>query len=193
MVWRALLRRCVSRSFTVAGDLAQAGNAAAPRSWAEVFGASELTWRAEQLTVSYRTPAEIMAVATRVLDAIDAEAPRPRSVRTSGSEPWLEIVQERLAERVAELAAEEARTVGEGTVAIVTTPELAAELAGIDTASVLTVRQAKGLEFDSVIVVDPDAVAETNMRNLYVALTRATKRLGIVAPDKPGFPGAEIL
>ncbi len=192
MVWRALLRRCVARSFTVAGDLAQSGNAAAPHSWAEVFDASELSWRAEQLTVSYRTPAEVMAVASRVLDAIDAEAPRPRPVRASGSEPWLEIVQERLPERVAELAAHEARA-GEGSVAIVTTPAMAAELAWIDTASVLTVRQAKGLEFDSVIVVDPDAIAEASLRNLYVALTRATKRLGIVAPDKPVFPGAEVL
>ena len=193
MVWRALLRRCVTRSFTVAGDLAQSGNTAAPRDWGEVFGASELRWRAEQLTVSYRTPAEIMAVASRVLDAIDVEAPRPRSVRTSGSEPWLEIAQERLADRVAELAAEEARTVGTGSVAIVTTPEMAAELAWIDVASVLTVRQAKGLEFDSVIVVDPDAIADVSLRNLYVALTRSTKRLGIVSPDKPGFPGAEVL
>nr|WP_277605922.1 ATP-binding domain-containing protein [Glycomyces sp. L485] len=193
MVWRALLRRCVARSFTVAGDLAQSGNAAAPGSWAEVFDSSELSWRAEQLTVSYRTPAEIMAVATRVLDAIDAEAPRPQPVRSSGHEPWLEIASGRLADRVAELAAGESQTVGEGTVAIVTTPELAAELAWIDIASVLTVKQAKGLEFDSVIVVDPDAIAATSMRNLYVALTRATKRLGIVAADKPAFPGAEVL
>lgn len=193
MVWRALLRRCVTRSFTVAGDLAQSGNAAAPHSWAEVFDSSELTWRAEQLTVSYRTPAEIMAVAARVLDAIDAEAPRPRSVRTSGSEPWLEIAQERLSERVAELVAEESRAVDGGSVAVVTTPELAAELSWIDTASVLTVRQSKGLEFDSVIVVDPDAIAGASLRHLYVALTRATKRLGIVAPDKPAFPGAEVL
>ncbi|GAB3650494.1 AAA family ATPase [Glycomyces tarimensis] len=193
MVWRALLRRCVARSFTVAGDLAQSGNAAAPASWAEVFDSSELAWRAEQLTVSYRTPAEIMAVALRVLDAIDAEAPRPRSVRASGHEPWLEIASEHLTERVAALATGEARAVEDGSVAIITTPELAAELSWIDTASVLTVKQAKGLEFDSVIVVDPDAIAASNMRNLYVALTRATKRLGVVAPDKPAFPGAEVL
>ncbi|GAB3223064.1 AAA family ATPase [Glycomyces halotolerans] len=193
MAWRALLRRCVSRSFTVAGDLAQAGNAAAPKRWGEVFDAAGLSWRAEQLTVSYRTPAEIMAIAARVLDAIDPRAPRPESVRASGHEPWLEVAQDRLPHRVAELAAEESRTVGEGTVAIVTTPELAAEMAWIDTASVLTVKQAKGLEFDSVIVVDPDAIAESNLRNLYVALTRATRRLGIVAPDKPAFPGAEVL
>ena len=193
MVWRALLRRCVARSFTVAGDLAQSGNAAAPTSWAEVFDSSELSWRAEQLTVSYRTPAEIMAVALRVLDAIDAEAPRPRSVRGSGHEPWLEIATEHLERRVAELAAGERAAVGDGSVAIVTTAERAAELASIDSVSVLSVSQAKGLEFDSVIVVDPDAIAGTNLRNLYVALTRATKRLGIVAPDKPVFPGAEVL
>jgi DNA helicase IV len=193
MEWRALLRRCVTRSFTVAGDLAQAAGASAPSSWAEVFGDSGLAWRAEQLTVSYRTPAEIMDVATRVLDAIDVEAARPRSVRESGHRPWLEIAQEDLDGRVEELCAAEKAAVGEGSVAVVTTAERAAGLAGIADAAVLTVKQAKGLEFDSVIVVDPDAIAATGLRNLYVALTRATKRLGVVAPDKPVFPGAEVL
>ncbi|WP_198586995.1 HelD family protein [Glycomyces xiaoerkulensis] len=193
MQWRALLRRCVTRSFTVAGDLAQAGSAAAPRSWSEFFGDSEPDWRAERLTVSYRTPSEILAVAGRVLDTIDADSPRPKSVRSAGHEPWLEIVQEDLPVRVAALAAEESRRVAGGTVAVVTTPEAAAELAGLEAAPVLTVKQAKGLEFDSVIVVDPDAIAQDNPRSLYVALTRATKRLGIVAPDKPHFPGAEVL
>ncbi|MEU6859469.1 ATP-binding domain-containing protein [Glycomyces sp. NPDC046736] len=197
MEWRALLRRCVSRSFTVAGDLAQAAGAAAamgeaPSSWAEVFGDTGLTWRAEQLTVSYRTPAEVMEVAARVLDAIDVEAARPTSVRSSGHRPWLEIAED-VDSRVEELVAAEKAIVGEGSVAVVTTPERAAGLAGITDASVVTVKQAKGLEFDSVIVVDPDAIAASSLRNLYVALTRATKRLGVVAPDKPRFPGAEVL
>ncbi|GAA2133168.1 HelD family protein [Glycomyces algeriensis] len=193
MEWRALLRRCVTRSFTIAGDLAQAAGPTAPKSWGEVFGSSGLAWRAEQLTVSYRTPAEIMEVAARVLDAIDVEAARPRSVRESGHRPWLEIAQEDLDARVEALVAAEKSAVGEGSVAIVTTAERAAGLAGIAEASVLTVKQAKGLEFDSVIVVDPDAIAASGLRNLYVALTRATKRLGVVAPDKPVFPGAEVL
>jgi DNA helicase IV len=193
MEWRALLRRCVTRSFTIAGDLAQAAGPTAPKSWGEVFGSSGLAWRAEQLTVSYRTPAEIMEVATRVLDAIDVEAARPRAVRESGHRPWLEIAQEDLDGRVEALCAAEKAAVGEGSVAIVTTAERAAGLAGIAEASVLTVKQAKGLEFDSVIVVDPDAIAASGLRNLYVALTRATKRLGVVAPDKPVFPGAEVL
>jgi DNA helicase IV len=193
MEWRALLRRCVTRSFTVAGDLAQAAGPTAPTSWGEVFGNSGLDWRAEQLTVSYRTPAEIMEVAARVLDAIDVQAARPRSVRESGHRPWLEIAQVDLDARVEELVAAEKAAVGEGSVAIVTTAERAAGLAGINDASVLTVKQAKGLEFDSVIVVDPDAIAASGLRNLYVALTRATKRLGVVAPDKPVFPGAEVL
>ena len=191
MEWRALLRRCVTRSFTVAGDLAQAAGASAPKRWGEIF--EGLDWRAEQLTVSYRTPTEIMDVASRVLDAIDVEAARPSSVRESGHRPWLEIAQVDLDGRVEELVAAEKDAVGEGSVAIVTTPERAAGLAGIAAASVLTVKQAKGLEFDSVIVVDPDAIAASGLRNLYVALTRATKRLGVVAPDKPGFPGAEVL
>jgi DNA helicase IV len=193
MEWRALLRRCVTRSFTVAGDLAQAAGPTAPANWGQVFGAADLVWRAEQLTVSYRTPAEIMNVATRVLDAIDVEAARPRPVRASGHQPWLEIAQEDLDGRVGELVRAEKRAVGDGSVAVVTTAERAAGLAGIDAAAVLTVRQAKGLEFDSVIVVDPDAIAASGLRNLYVALTRATKRLGVVAPDKPSFPGAEVL
>ncbi|THV31223.1 HelD family protein, partial [Glycomyces paridis] len=198
MEWRALLRRCVTRSFTVAGDLAQAAGPAAqvgeaPASWSAVFGDVDLAWRAERLTVSYRTPAEIMEVAVRVLDAIGVESERPRSVRASGHRPWLEIAAEDFDARVEALMAEEARLVEGGSVAVVTTAERAAGLAGIEGASVLTVKQAKGLEFDSVIVADPDAIAASGLRNLYVALTRATKRLGVVAPDKPVFPGAEIL
>jgi DNA helicase IV len=196
MVWRCLLRRCVTRSFTVAGDLAQAGNPAAPRRWAEIFAAADVAWRVERLTVSYRTPAEILTVAERQLAVIDPDAPRPQAVRESGHRPWLEVVDEDLESRVAEFAALEAEKVDGGTVAIVATAETAAALAGITCASVLTVKQCKGLEFDSVIVVDPDAIAADGvpgMRNLYVALTRATRRLGIVAPDKPVFPGAEIL
>ncbi|GAA1669228.1 AAA family ATPase [Glycomyces endophyticus] len=198
MEWRALLRRCVTRSFTVAGDLAQAAGPAAlvgqaPASWAEVFKGLDLDWRVERLTVSYRTPKEIMNVAVRVLDAIGVDAPRPRSVRESGHEPWLWVAGDDVDRVVEEQVAAERRIVGEGSVAVVATAERAAGLAGIAGAAVLTVKQAKGLEFDSVIVVDPDALAATGLRNLYVALTRATKRLGVVAPDKPVFPGAEVL
>jgi len=193
MEWRALMRRCVTRSFTVAGDLAQAAGPVAPAGWGEVFGDWDLDWRVERLTVSYRTPKEIMNVAVRVLEAIGVEAARPRSVRGSGHEPWLEVAGEDVDRVVEEQVAAEKRIVGDGSVAVVATAERAAGLAGIADAAVLTVKQAKGLEFDSVIVVDPDAIAATGLRNLYVALTRATKRLGVVSPDKPVFPGAEVL
>ena len=90
MAWRLLMRRCPSRSMTVVGDVAQTGalgrravlgGRARPRT-------SRSGWRLTELTVNYRTPAEIMAVAADVLAEIDPALRPPRSVRESGVPPW---------------------------------------------------------------------------------------------------------
>ncbi|MFC4336767.1 HelD family protein [Salininema proteolyticum] len=187
MMWRALLRRCVTKSFTVAGDLAQAGTAAAPERWDDVFDPTGAQWRHCRLTVSYRTPAEILAVADRVLAEIDPKAPATSAVRRSGRDPWLQIAKGDLAEAVASAADDLA---AEGSVAVVSALPL--DLPGV---RVLTPRQAKGLEFDSVIVVEPDEISSgaQGLRDLYVALTRATRQLGVVSSSLPLFPGAELL
>src|SRR5690606_29673634 len=72
MAWRMVMRRSPARSMTLVGDLAQSGSVAAPRSWAEAlepYAADR--WRVEELTINYRTPTEIMDVASAVLAEVD--------------------------------------------------------------------------------------------------------------------------
>lgn len=201
MAWRAVMRRVPTRSMTIVGDIAQTGSAAGARSWGQVldpFVAGR--WRQEKLTVNYRTPVELMAVAADVLATIDPELRAPRSVRESGAEPWSapmtalpELVKAERGEggKVAVVVPDELlERVG----AVVTgaVPEAAvvepgrgrAGAAALDApVAVMNVTDAKGLEFDSVIVAEPGLIAAQSPRgksDLYVALTRATQRLGVV-------------
>jgi DNA helicase IV len=204
MAWRMLMRRCPTRSMTLVGDVAQTGDPAGTSSWAEVLEPYlQQRWRLERLTVNYRTPAEIMAVAADVAAAIGPAAlsDLPRSVRESGAEPWhLQVAAGQLDRRLAEVAARETAAVGDGRVAVIVPAARLDELGdavrdtvpgvsvGADaelenTVVVLTVRQAKGLEFDTVIVAEPGQILAESPRghsDLYVALTRATQQLGVV-------------
>ncbi|MEY9934757.1 DNA helicase IV [Catenulispora sp. GP43] len=204
MAWRLLMRRCPARSMTLVGDVAQTGDPAGAASWGAVLAPHVGDrWRLAELTVNYRTPSEIMAVAAEVLERIDPGLKPPRSVRSSGEEPWrVSVPASSLAAKVAELALAEdaALAAGEaGRMAVLVPAERLAEVAAAVAARlpeagygsdpdlerrtvVLPVRQAKGLEFDTVLVVDPAAIAAARHgeNDLYVALTRATQRLGIV-------------
>ena len=197
MAWRLLMRRCPSRSMTLVGDVAQTGAAEGASSWADVLAPHVGDrWRAEELTVSYRTPAEIMAVARDVLAAVDPALEAPRAVRSAGAEPWAAAEEPG---RLAELVRAGSAEVGDGRLGVIVPAgrldELAAEVTaavpaavGVDAdlespVVVLTVRQAKGLEFDLVLVVDPAGIVAESPRgysDLYVALTRATQRLGVL-------------
>jgi DNA helicase IV len=210
MAWRMLMRRCPSRSMTLVGDVAQTGDPAGTSSWQDALEPyMGKRWRLERLTVNYRTPAEIMAVAADVAAAIGplAESDLPRSVREAGVEPWhLPVPPGELGKRLAEVAEQEAAAVGEGRVAVIVPAARLGELGravrtavpgasvGADaelenTVVVLSVRQAKGLEFDTVIVAEPGEILAESPRghsDLYVALTRATQRLGVLhAGDLP--------
>ncbi|NUR90794.1 MAG: AAA family ATPase, partial [Nonomuraea sp.] len=100
MAWRVLMRRIPTRSMTIVGDIAQTGSAAGARSWNSVLDPYVAgRWRQHELTVNYRTPVELMAVAAGVLAAIDPELKAPMSVRESGGEPWSAPLEE-LAELV---------------------------------------------------------------------------------------------
>ncbi|MGQ0839335.1 HelD family protein [Actinokineospora sp.] len=198
MAWRVLMRRCPSRSMTLVGDTAQTGALAGTDSWADVLGPYvEDRWRLTELTVNYRTPAEVMAVAADVLAELDVDLAPPRSVRETGVEPWrLRVAEDELPEVLAGLAAD----AGPGTLAVLA-PESLVDAVGRAVAAavpdaavgeqpdletrvaVLTVRQAKGLEFDAVLLAEPGLmVAESarGLNDLYVALTRATQRVGVV-------------
>ncbi|MFI5936575.1 HelD family protein [Actinoplanes sp. NPDC051494] len=202
MAWRLLMRRCPSRSMTVVGDVAQTGDLAGTTTWDQVFEPYVAQrWRLAELTVNYRTPAEVMAVAADVLAAVDPSLQPPRSVREAGVAPWARRV--RPAELTEELIATvrtEAAEVAEGRVGVLVPDALEQSLGDALTAAVpgaavgeqpdllnhivlMTVKQAKGLEFDSVLVVQPDEIIAESPRglsDLYVAVTRATRRLGVL-------------
>jgi hypothetical protein len=148
------------------------------------------------LGVNYRTPTEIMEVAADVMRAADPRFEPPESVRSTGVAPWARETND-VPDAVADAVAEEVDAGGH--VAVIAPPRLlpalAAALKDAETGVapdltrplvLLGPRQAKGLEFDSVIVVEP---AEFTTSDLYVALTRATQRLGVVYTDKlpPGL------
>jgi DNA helicase IV len=202
MAWRMLMRRCPARSLTIVGDLAQTGDLVGTATWHDALG-SYLgdRWRLAPLTVNYRTPAEIMEVAADVLAAIGPDLQLPRSVRTSGHQPWrLEAAADALAPAVAAAAVDLAARAGDGKLAVIVPTARLAEFGAVvsealpgaalgadpDLTSqvvVLTVRQAKGLEFDCVLIADPAGLladSPRGMNDLYVALTRATQQLGVV-------------
>ncbi|MFC3505349.1 HelD family protein [Micromonospora krabiensis] len=202
MAWRLLMRRCPSRSMTIVGDVAQTGALAGTPSWREALTPYVADrWRLTELTVSYRTPAEIMAVAADLLTEIDASLRPPRSVRESGFPPWdRTVAADRLAAELVDAAGREAADLTDGRLGVIVPAGLVDEVAAAVTAAlpeaavgdqpelesrvvVLTVAQAKGLEFDSVLVADPDRIVAESPRgrsDLYVALTRATQRLGVL-------------
>jgi DNA helicase IV len=191
MDWRVLMRRCPTRSMTVVGDLAQRESPAGARSWATMldqFVAGR--WAYRELTVNYRTPADIMDIAAAVLVEVDPAMRPPASVRRTGVRPWARQVAT-LEESVPDAIAELADRVGKGTIAVIAPsgvelpdtmteqlpPEVSARL------SVLTPREAKGLEFDGVLLCEPQrmlAGSSAGAAQLYVALTRATQRLGVL-------------
>ncbi|PXY29637.1 helicase [Prauserella flavalba] len=211
MDWRILMRRCPSRSMTIVGDVSQTGSPAGTSSWADVLTPYVADrWRLRELTVNYRTPAEIMNLAAGVLAEIAPELRAPTSVRETGTEPWQrEVARDAVAGEARSIVDHELAEVEGGTVAVLVPADLegplSAELAGAGgttaeddnpRVSVLTVDRAKGLEFDAVVVVAPDEVVAESRRglnDLYVALTRATKRLGIVhtGPRIPALSGAQ--
>ncbi|GAA4713005.1 RNA polymerase recycling motor ATPase HelR [Pseudonocardia yuanmonensis] len=179
MDWHVLLRRCPSRSITAVGDLAQRSAPAGAEEWADVLGPHlGSRWTYRTLTVNYRTPAEIMAVAGAVLAGFAPDRRPPESVRATGEEPWRRTVP------AADLAAEvrravdaEAAELGRGTLAVIAAD--GEGLAGLP-AEVHTPTSAKGLEFDVVVIVDPERIRAHNPADLYVAMTRATRRLGLL-------------
>ncbi|MFC7328545.1 HelD family protein [Marinactinospora rubrisoli] len=199
MAWRMVLRRVPTRSMTVVGDVAQTGSPAGARSWGEMLDPHVGgRWREERLLVNYRTPAEIMAVAADVLAAVAPAQEPPESVRSGGTPPRaLRVGEEGLAETLPGLVASELAEIGEGRLAVLVPDarhaEVAAALpdaaataapAALDSpAVVLTVTQAKGLEFDAVVLVDPAGILTQSPKgghDLYVAITRATRRLTVV-------------
>jgi len=203
MALRMLTRRSLNGSMTVVGDLAQATGALAPDSWDDVLAhlPTRKATRVHELTVGYRIPAQSMALAARVLSVAAPALQPPRSVREGDVAPIIRgIAAPQLGAEVAAAVESLLGALDDGSVAVVTPRSQADEIAEALEARGITVgraaRQAleaqvtvvpvglvKGLELDGVVVVEPARIVDEEqqgLRALYVALTRATKRLVIV-------------
>jgi len=205
MQLRMVARRSLSGSMTVVGDIGQATGPWAPASWDDVVAhlPDQRPARRVELTVSYRTPAEVVEVAAPVLQAAAPGLRPPRPVRRTGVRPRFEAAPEgggALVAAVVAVTGDLCAEVAPGTTAVVAPASLVAELAvGLDAAglsasdprsdglgaslSLLPVDLANGLEFDAVVVVEPAAIVDQStqgLRALYVALTRPTRRLAVV-------------
>ncbi|MFJ2839274.1 RNA polymerase recycling motor ATPase HelR [Nocardia sp. NPDC087230] len=174
MEWRVLMRRCPGKSFTIVGDLAQRRSAAGATSWASMLEPYVPgRWAYRALTVNYRTPAEIMTVAAAVLADFAPDVRPPESVRACGVQPWSRRVDtDELATAIEEFVRAESGR--EGTSVVIGPP-------GVP--GTVTASETKGLEYDAVLVVEPERILADGPRGaaeLYVALTRATQRLGVL-------------
>ncbi|HKS47728.1 MAG TPA: RNA polymerase recycling motor ATPase HelR [Amycolatopsis sp.] len=174
MDWRVLVRRCPNRSFTVVGDLAQRRSVAGATSWEEVLEPYVPgRWVHRSLSVNYRTPAEIMTVAAALLAEFAPGVQPPESVRACGVRPWSrQVTKDELPAAIEEFVRDEASR--EGTSVVIGPP-------GVPGAAMAS--ETKGLEFDAVLVVEPMRILADGPRGaaeLYVALTRATQRLGVL-------------
>ncbi|MFE7748131.1 HelD family protein [Streptomyces sp. NPDC057428] len=197
MAWRLLMRRSPTRSLTLVGDPAQTSEEAGVGSWEKILE-PYVGDRFDhvRLRVNYRTPAEVMDLAAKVVRAEDPSFEPPGSVRSTGEQPWTRESGADLAGAVARAVAE--LTPEEGRLAVIAPralhEEIAAPLDGVTAGAepdlthpvvLLGPREAKGLEFDNVLVVEPGRFGTSD---LYVALTRATQRLGIVHREE--LPGS---
>ncbi|MFA9429115.1 UvrD-helicase domain-containing protein [Egicoccus sp. AB-alg2] len=205
MQWRMVARRGPYASWTVVGDLAQRSRVAEPRDWdavARLIGRRQVA--VQSLSVNYRTPAEIVEVARAVLEAAghDPDAV-PTAVRAGGRRPRLQRTTDLVGAAVD--AGTDAALRADGTVVLIAPPDLLASLeqrvaaAPVDEDArsrirVMDARTVKGLEFDDVVLTAPDRIAAASavgLHQLYVAVTRATRSLTVVAaPDAP-VPGAD--
>ena len=183
MQWRMLARRCPSGSMTLVGDLGQAKHPWSARSWSAVcaLAAPHVPHRVLELTINYRTPEEVMRLAASVLADVAPDLRPPAAVRGCGQDPVATATSvDRLVESAREAAQYEAVAVAPGKVAIIFPPGAVDDVEAdvLDrTVAELDVERAKGLEFDSVVVVEP---AAHSAGELYVALTRTTRRLVLV-------------
>ena len=179
----AISRRAVDGSLTILGDVAQATGPVVYRRWEELepylLDGAEL--EIEELRHAYRVPAEIMDFALPLLDEIAPEVEPPVAYRKGGDPPKLvevaedELLMAALSRGGRARRSRRPRRGDRSAHARRSTDEFPFPI--------LTPRQAKGLEFDHVVVVEPAAIADDGdrgLRELYVALTRPTKTLVVV-------------
>ena len=197
MAWRCLLRRCPSRSMTVVGDLDQKRGHRRPHSWKQALGPAARAFSEEfVLSISYRTPRALTRIAqavmaqhgTPVLYPMEAvrDVPNCYQVSYTHKDTLKECVSQVVSAMEERLDREEGE--GKGRICVIV-PDDQAQLWHADESgasaldqrvSYLTAAGSKGLEFDSVVVVEPGEILEQGSGDLFVALTRATHDLHAV-------------
>jgi len=187
MAWRVVQRRCSRRSATIVGDLQQAAHPAAPRTWNDALAWAKGRVEVQRLTITYRITKQTVTAAIDALVRAGGVAPHIEAVR-DGAEPLMMSSSNVVATVL------DVMPPGDGRAAVIVPddrPDLAIELAAADPRiqvgpagldfpiAVLTVAQTKGLEFDEVLIVDPERIASQRPRgaDIYVAATRPTQRL----------------
>lgn len=198
MECRAIARRAAFGSLTVLGDLAQGTTPWSARDWPALLAHLERPDAAViPLTTGFRVPEAVVGLANRLLDRLDVDVPRARSLRRDG-----ELTVRRV-ERAEELdgavvGAVRAALAHEGSIGVIAAERDAARLRAVLTAAgigaagpeqpaapvvVVPAGAVKGLEYDHVVAVEPAAIAEAEPRGphrLYVVLTRAVSRLDVL-------------
>lgn len=206
MQLRMVARRSLNGSMTVVGDIAQATGPFAPDDWSEVLAhlPDRRPPRITELTVGYRIPSQVMAMANRILRVAAPRIAPPRAVREGDRPPAVVRVEPgELGSAVSTAVKELGNDLGDAGVAVIAPGSLvdpmsaALDAAGIEhglaasgglesDVTVVPIALAKGLELDGVVLVEPARVVaeeRQGLRALYVALTRATKCLTVVHAD----------
>lgn len=201
MQWRMLVRKNPLKSFTIVGDVAQTASAAGTDDWATTLDpVFKGVWRLVELTVNYRTPAQIAAVAESMALANGVRITPTRSVREGEWPVEIDRVPDGADGLPGAVADAVARVRDGGTVAVIAEPATADRVAAALAArfgdafgrgpaglrrdvALLAPHDTKGLEFDAVVIVEPSQIVAAGQRGagaLYVAMTRPTQRLVLV-------------
>lgn len=201
MQWRLLMRKCPLKSFTIVGDIAQTSSIAGSHSWQqalEPFVGER--WQLEELTVNYRTPAQIAEAAVRMANAAGLVVSAPKAVRDGRWDPVIDRVPDLEPALLAALP-EELEAIADGLLAVIAPARIIDEVRAAVTAVygsrvgqgaggpgqdivVTTPREVKGLEFDGVVVLEPAEMLKqeaVRVGDLYVAMTRPTQRLRLIS------------
>ncbi len=202
MQWRLLVRRCPLKSFTIVGDIAQTSAAAGANSWHSALAPSfGDRWQLEELTVNYRTPSQIAEAAVRMANRAGLVVSAPKAVREGRWNPLVDrVAADGLVARLIEVLPEELDVLDGGLLAVIADgallPAAASALRGAyghrvgngagsyeQDIVVISPKEAKGLEFDGVVVLEPAAMLNHEhgkVGDLYVAMTRPTQRLRLI-------------
>jgi DNA helicase IV len=184
MQWRTLMRRCPSRSMTIVGDLAQTGPTTTIRTWNDALQPFVSDRFAHHtLTINYRTTEEILHTTEPLLARIAPEQRLSRSIRHGEHPTSATVTEVDIASKLVELIASTQEKHPGELIGIITTTQRSISLntkLSETGYTMIAAPDARGLEFDTVIIVDPDDIQHAStagLRDLYVAQTRATKRL----------------